>query len=430
MKRSSKIMSFLLLTITLFTVSVACRSEPRQEQVVIKYEYAVTPAEGAIVDFHTDIQQQFIDSGAIDTPENIDGKPIDGNPFDSQNLETRSRKHDDWSLPNFVALTWEGETSDFYYVELSANREFDDNDIITYVTTETFWDVYNLFIDTEYYWRVSPDDKEMKYAAVYSFKTSDDGPRNIYLDGVTNVRDVGGMKLQDGSGEVRQGLLYRGGRFNLSKIDDDVSIFDDDPDYFRWDITEKGIETLTEELKVKTEIDLRLARDGEIGNMNDARIPSVKYVNIPCDYRGGIIDSKLENVAGGENNLTRQSNPQRIKEVFEILADEDNYPVYFHCNIGTDRTGVVAYLVGALIGMDEQTLYKHYVFSNFGNIAGSVRQSGRQSGTIINGYGATVNSYPGDTLAERTENALKDICGLSSETLQSVVNILVEYYEN
>ena len=136
---------------------------------------------------------------------------------------------------------------------------------------------------------------------------------------------------------------------------------------------------------------------------------------------------------GGQeaNNLTRLENPQRIKEIFELLADESVYPIYFHCNIGTDRTGCLAYLLGALLGMSEEDLYINYVFSNFGSISGGTNRSGRPSTFITgpNGYGTTVMSYPGDTLSEKTANALMDICGLSRETLDKVCEIMVEQYE-
>ncbi len=401
------------------------------------YVYTVTPAEGEEVDFHTELQLAFLndpytdDVIAMPASMELGGEtyPIDGNPFDSADLATRERTHDDWSRPDPITLSWEGEPSDSYYVEISPDENFEE-DVRTFTTTETSVDVYNLYIRTTYYWRVAPSRELIGQGAVYSFSTSAQAPRNLYIDGVTNVRDLGGYELEDGSGVIRQGMLIRGGRLNLSNANDDKVTFSEEPDYFEILITDEGLDTLLNELGVKTELDVRTNDEidtsemgyNEIGNMNDDRIPGLEYVNIPLWYYGG--DMAVD------NNITRLDNPERLKEIFELLADEDNYPIFFHCNIGTDRTGTLAFLVGALCGESLEDMLIDNAFSNFGNISAGVGRTTRNNGVITGatGYLATVNAYPGDTLSERTENALMDICGISRDTLDKVREILVEYY--
>ena len=401
------------------------------------YVYDVSPAEGEEVDFHTDLQRAFLDDpytdGVIAMPASmeIDGEtyPIDGNPFDSADLATRERTHDDWSRPDPITLTWEGEPSDGYYVELSPDPAFEE-DVRSFTTEENSVDVYNLYIRTQYYWRVAPSEELIDEGAVYSFTTSPQGPRNLYIDGVTNVRDLGGYELEDGSGVIRQGLIIRGGRLNLSNANDDKVTFSEEPDYFEILITDEGIDTMLSELGVKTELDVRTNDEidesemgyNEIGNMDNDRIPGLEYVNIPLWYYGG--DMAVD------NNITRLDNPERLREIFELLADEDNYPIFFHCNIGTDRTGTLAFLLGALCGESLDDMLVDNAFSNFGNISAGVGRTNRNNSVITGdtGYLATVNAYPGDTLPERTENALMDICGISKETLDRVREILVEYY--
>ena len=418
----------------LFSMSSVALADQALEVEESSISYEVSPAEGEVVDFHTAAQEAFLSNpyidGVIATPASIeiDGETylIDGNPYDSKDLETRKRLHPDYSIPDPVVLTWEGEpASDTYYVEISPDANFE-QDVRTFTADGNTVDVYNLLIGTQYFWRVAPTEDEIGDSDIYSFSTSSVGPRNLYIDGVTNVRDLGGFELADGSGIVRQGLVYRSGRLNLSNIDDDVSIFEADPDYFELTITEKGIDTLVNELGVKTEVDIRIRDQGtyvskEIGNMNNDRIEGLEYVSLPMDFVGG---------TETDNNFTRLDNPASIKAFFELLADEANYPVIFHCNIGTDRTGCLGYLLGALLGMSEEDLYVNYVFSNFGSIAGSTRASGRASTSIYEGtgYGVTVMSYPGETLSEQAENALIDICGLSKETLDKVREILIEKY--
>ena len=405
---------------------------------VYEYTYTVSPADGEAVDFHTELQQAFLsdpynDEGVIEMPAEIeiDGVtyPIDGNPFDSADLATRVRTHDDWSIPDPVTLSWEGGDSDSYYVEISPNEYFLEN-VRTFTTSDTSVDIYNLFIGTTYYWRIAPIPALIDKGAVYTFTTSSQGPRNLYIDGVTNVRDLGGYELEDGSGVIRQGLLIRGGRLNLSNANDDKVTFSEEPDYYERLITSRGLITMIDGLGVKTELDVRTNADidesemgyNEIGNMNNDRITGLEYVNIPLWYYGGDM--------AADNNITRLDNPERLKEIFELLADESNYPIFFHCNIGTDRTGTLAFLVGALCGLSVDDMLVDNAFSNFGNISAGVGPTTRSNSVITGETGclATVNAYPGDTLSERTENALIDICGLSKETLDRVREILVEYY--
>ena len=394
------------------------------------YAYDVTPYDGAVVNFHTAAQLAFLASpytkGEINTPsvievEGVDYR-IDGNPWTSTDQATRQRTHADYSKPNPVVLTWSGEASDTYYVELALDADFEQL-LSVWETDETSIELYNLFIGTDYYWRVAPTAADVDDAKPYSFTVSPLGPRNIYIDGATNIRDLGGYELLDGSGRVRQGMIYRGGRLNLSNADDDTPLFTADPDYFLLTVTEKGIDTMLNDLHIKTELDVRVPGDtNEIGNMTNEKIPGLEYVNIPMEYHGG---------ERTDNNLTRLENPARIKEVFELFADEDAYPIYFHCNIGTDRTGCIGYLLGAFLGMSEEDLYVNYVFSNFGDISGGTFGQGRQINSVTGdtGYATTVKAYPGDTLSEQAANALKDICGISQETLDKVYELLVEKYE-
>ncbi|MBO5328104.1 MAG: tyrosine-protein phosphatase, partial [Clostridia bacterium] len=113
-------------------------------------------------------------------------------------------------------------------------------------------------------------------------------------------------------------------------------------------------------------------------------------------------------------------NIEIVKNTFEILADESNYPLIYHCNIGTDRTGLFAYLINGLMGVSEEDLYRDYLFSNFGKINGSRSLSG-----IKNSYIATIKSYQGDNLSEKIYNCLVDL-GIPSEHLDSVIEILTE----
>ncbi|MCX4314807.1 MAG: tyrosine-protein phosphatase, partial [Clostridia bacterium] len=83
-------------------------------------------------------------------------------------------------------------------------------------------------------------------AEVSSFTTAAAAPRNLYVDGVTNVRDLGGWSTWDGQ-TVKQGMIIRCGRLNKSETPE-VEI----------EITDDGIAFMRDVLDVATEIDLRM----------------------------------------------------------------------------------------------------------------------------------------------------------------------------
>lgn len=289
------------------------------------------------------------------------------------------------SLPNAISLTWsaqpqntEGSITE-YVLELSTSKNF--KNALSYRTTDTAYDVYNLQIATDYYWRVTAvmSNGETYTSAASLLQTDDIAPRNLLIDGVTNVRDLGGWETPDG--RIKQGVIIRGGRLNKSGTQQ-VQI----------EVTEKGKAAMLNELNIRSEIDLRcpIAHNYEVGGITESPLgDDVIYYNVPLDW----------NVS---NLLT--GNKQAVVDFFEVLGDEDNYPVYFHCNIGTDRTGLFAYLINGLLGVSEEDLYRDYLFSNFGKI-----NSTRTLNGIETTYIATIKAAQGANLSEKIENYLLSI---------------------
>lgn len=257
-------------------------------------------------------------------------------------------------------------------------------------------DVYNLKLNTSYSYSVTVKYSSGKafHSEESHFKTTDKGPRNLFVNNVMNIRDLGGHG-------IKQGLIYRSGRFNendgTTKID------------------EETIKVMTKDLGVKTEIDLR--RDDETGGITSSPLgESVSYIHLPMYYGG---ENVLTHV--GEHSGVSYDNPAQIKVFFETLADEKNYPIDFHCAIGKDRTGCMAYLVEALCGMEEEYLYRDYLFSNFAKISGMCEVS-----DIDNKYGATIKEYSGASLQEKTYNYLNQAIGVSEANLKSIQSILID----
>lgn len=52
-----------------------------------------------------------------------------------------------------------------------------------------------------------------------------------------------------------------------------------------------------------------------------------------------------------------------VRQVFEVLAHEENYPVLVHCTQGKDRTGLVMQLILMLLGVEEKAIEEDYMMS-------------------------------------------------------------------
>ena len=310
----------------------------------------------------------------------------------AENLINKSSRYQgklELSRPNPVELAWTVECEDEldieeYTVYFSDNRNM--KNAATYVTEEDVLSIYNVEIGATYYWYVSFECDGCEYKSeVSSFETNPEAPRNLYVDGVTNVRDMGGWDC-DG-GKVKQGMIFR-----TAKLHDDDEV----------NITEKGVAQILGDLKVKTEVDLRYeVTPTEYGSLGE----SVKYVVLPLDFSD---DMMLDKTQAGY-----------IRQFFGVLGDKNNYPVFFHCAIGTDRTGLCAFLLNGLLGVSEDDLYRDYRFSNFGFIGGE------RDGHNITHYIELLDGFEGEKLKDRIESYLLSI-GVTAEDIKTIRTLMIE----
>ena len=277
--------------------------------------------------------------------------------------------------------------------QLSVSENADMSKPRTYSVSGTEYDVYNFRPETRYYWTVSTAGATSNIA---TFKTENELPYNIFVDGVTNVRDCGGKITQDG-GRVRYGMMYRSGQLND---------FLTEAPY----ITPDGVKTMRDELGVRFEIDLRaMLFDEDDPNARSVLGDDIKYVNAPM---------------GNTNGTDDELNFAALRKIFRVLADENNYPLVYHCAIGTDRTGYLAYLTNGLLGVSDNELFRDYLFSDFGAIG-----SGRTADGICYTYPMTLKGYAGATLSEKIYNYLSEVVGVPTQQLDKFISIMKEYPE-
>ncbi len=204
----------------------------------------------------------------------------------------------------------------------------------------------NFYPDKTYYYEAI--DARGKVVERGTIKPENAPVRIINASGGRNIRDAGGWKTQSGD-TVKYGLLYRGAQLNGRKGGPKL--------------TQNGIDTFRNDLNVVTELDLRGVTDD--GGQTECAFGADKnYVKISI----GQYDSALK------------SNKTQLKQIFEVLADENNYPLYFHCNAGADRTGTIAFLVGGLLGVSEADLTKDFELTSFGGQGKRLRGKDTGSG--------------------------------------------------
>lgn len=268
---------------------------------------------------------------------------------------------------------------------VSENNDFTSPIVFSLGSDETSVDVYNLKTDTQYYYRfVLSLSNGLKSSIDGSFKTADT-PRMLSVDGVYNIRDIGGWRTVDGK-TIKQGLLYRS-----TELDGAVES--------KYSVTTDGVNTLLTVLGIRTDMDLRYETDT---NGTDALGASVKHTY----YKAPMY-----------SEVFTDSGKSSIKKVFSDLANKSNYPVLLHCSHGMDRTGTVCYLLEALLGVSEDDLMRDYQLSAFyhGELWGL-----DQMNEFIGG----LKSYEGATTKEKAESYLLSI-GVTQSEIESIREIFL-----
>ena len=173
------------------------------------------------------------------------------------------------------------------------------------------------------------------------------------IEGISNFRDLGGYTTASGS-TVRLTKVYRSNHLaNLNNAD----------------IDQLG------SLQLKTIVDLRSEKECKLAPscLPQESTPSVHLLPVSPKV-GASLQELLENgqttgrdvkdlMVASYRSYARDHVSQ-YRKLIDLLIDENNLPLVFHCSAGKDRTGFGAAIILTALGVPHNVIIDDYLFTN------------------------------------------------------------------
>ena len=176
--------------------------------------------------------------------------------------------------------------------------------------------------------------------------------RLVRLEGARNFRDLGGYRGAGGR-IVRYGCIFRSGELTtLTPADRAV-------------VAALGIVTICD-----------LRGPGEVDRMPDGPIAGAEPVALPMGEGDADHGNMIDRVARAEIEGVTEADmaqiyvslldrfPSEIGAVLSLAADPDRHALLFHCAAGKDRTGLVAALLLAALGVSQDDILDDFELTN------------------------------------------------------------------
>ena len=294
------------------------------------------PAEGDVISVLNPLQATFVRRfymGDFDDPANPSAV------YDwlagSDSAVFRSGGHNP-SYPAMINFRWTcDDPVRIQTVEISEDEDFSAKADVTtgsvFALTDGVYscNVTNFRLGTTYYWRVRTDFRSI--SDPQSFTTAWDRYRPIYLEGGTNIRDIGGRVNAEGK-RIRQGAIFRGAEPECYDCGEPNQC-----------LTVEGRRQMAQDLGIKTRLDLQ--EESLEGLHMQGEWYGIEYFVRPC---------------GHWTDTLYGTGAEWLKEIMEVALDTSKYPLYFHCHAGADRTGTIGAYLDILLGMDMEDVIFDY----------------------------------------------------------------------
>ena len=356
--------------------------------------------------------------------------------FDGAENATKLRSRGSTPVP--IKLKWKGDAKEY---QVSVRRLPDGKVVLDQTVATNCVEVDSLDIATEWEWTVSAGNDRL----VSRFKTEDLLPRLVRMTGSNNCRDIGGRRGLDGR-RIRQGLVYRTAGLNSNApveyyTTEEILELEKKGELKKMGHTGRALhrmlkagEKLSSNPKknrlvkrkrfasgarrftdaevvrilktygIRSDIDLR--SDDECYGMTGSPLgPSVTWFHYSYSAYSGAFTTNGMAVT---------------KKVFDVFMDDNNYPIVFHCIGGADRTGTVAMLLEALLGVPEEELWRDYLTTGFVGVVSDANHK-RLFGDAMK----KLKEFPGETLADKAEAYFLKL-GFTKDDVQRLRERLLE----
>ena len=286
----------------------------------------------------------------------------------------------------------------------------------------------NLFVNETYYYKVSADGKDSQVASF----TTGDYPRWIDARPMFNVRDMGGYMTSSGQ-RIKQGLVYRGGEINSKTGWYGSQRYTDDTG--KTDARDGHIVSQTDASKKAFREDMGMINGLEIDLRSSGETNGYPSSSGKCNFaENGDISYKMLSISSYHKGM--QQNTTQIKSLFEAFAQAEQHPVYYHCYGGADRTGVVGFMLGAVLGMSYTDLVIDFELTSYSSNPSRNYRSHLRNGPwnewpgmvdyLENTLGWERDGAPTKTIKQGMEDYLKNNCKISQTTIDTIRNIMLE----
>ena len=295
--------------------------------------------------------------------------------------------------PTNNVLAWDSKISaKNYRVIISQDRTFANIEREYTVSGSTKSVIFeNPYSGTNYYWQViaTKNDDSLVYSDIFNFSTAN-LPRTVNIEGVSNTRDLGGNVGLNGK-RMKEGLLYRGMRLEA--------------------ITTGGENEFKNNLGIKAEVDLRSVNEGTENYLN---LSKYYHYSSPYDYSES---TALDYAINGPLAAN-------FGNAIKVFANPSNYPAFFHCSVGRDRTGWMGICLNLLCGVSEEVTLKEFCLSSF-STSGALNKGNTGLYDRYIRFHNYLNNLSGSNMSEKMETYLTTICGVTHEECANIRGILL-----
>jgi len=263
-------------------------------------------------------------------------------------------------------------------VTWSTNADFSEAFTAEVPSDQAYYEIFNLLPNQTYYYKVTLTIDGNPTEVINSSFTTSGQLRQIKAEGGANIRDLGGWATASGK-PIKYGLIYRGAEWNG-----------------KYNLTTEGIAAIRA-VGIKAELDLRSSNEALYIDKSPVG-DDVTYIRIHNEdyYESGVQDRK---------DLYKKD----MDFIFDCVKNDK--PVFFHCHIGADRTGTLAFLIEGLLGVGMSDIYKDYELTTF-----SYLDTHRYKENV-DGLFEYIGTLEGETLTDKFYTYCHDELGLSAKEI-------------